>query len=65
MLAAASAPEPKPSIGYITATRLASELDVCLRTISNWVALGLLPPPIKIRGRRYFKIDDVKALLNR
>lgn len=66
MIASTPFPELQPTtLGYIPAAKLADELGVSLRTITNWIANEVLPPPIHIRGRRYFKIADIQARLNR
>jgi hypothetical protein len=65
MIASARFPEPQPSIlGFIPAAKLADELGVSLRTITNWIASEVLPPPIHIRGRRYFKITEIQSWLS-
>jgi hypothetical protein len=66
MLASAPAPDPHvPTTGLISAVRLAEELGISLRTISNWVDANVLPRPTKIRNRRFFKIVDVQSYLAR
>ena len=37
-----------------TSTRVAKRLDRSRRTIERYVKLGILPPPIKIRGKNFF-----------
>jgi predicted DNA-binding transcriptional regulator AlpA len=65
MIASASFPEPQTStLGYVPAAKLAGELGVSLRTITNWIANEVLPQPIHIRGRRYFKIAEIQAWLS-
>jgi hypothetical protein len=65
MIGSTSSPESQPSsLGFIPAAKLADELGVSLRTITNWIANEILPPPIHIRGRRYFKITEIQARLN-
>lgn len=31
-------------------------------TIRRWVTQGMLPPPVKINGRNYWRRSDVNAL---
>jgi hypothetical protein len=58
------APEPTASsLGHIQAAHLADSLDITLRTLDKWVKAKLLPPPVKIRNRRYFKLAEVQAML--
>jgi hypothetical protein len=66
MIASVPAPEHDSSnLDHIPAAKLADELGIALRTLDNWVRAGLLPPPVKIRNRRYFKRSEVQTLLNR
>jgi predicted site-specific integrase-resolvase len=43
---------------------IAQRHDVCIRTVERWIEAGLLPPPMKINGRKYWpagttaKLDD-------
>ena len=43
---------------------LAERHQVCIRTIERWTEAGLLPPPLRIRGRKFWprgtvaKLDD-------
>jgi hypothetical protein len=33
---------------------LAERHKVCVRTIERWVEIGILPPPLRIRGRKFW-----------
>jgi hypothetical protein len=33
---------------------LAERHQVCIRTIERWTEAGLLPPPLRIRGRKFW-----------
>lgn len=49
----------------ITRQQAATLLDVSLRTISNHIRAGLLPPPQSLGGRRvYWKSDIFWAAIN-
>ena len=44
----------KPGAALETSTSLAKRLNRSRRTIERYVKLGILPPPIKIRGKNLF-----------
>ncbi len=33
---------------------LAERHQVCIRTIERWTEAGILPPPLRIRGRKFW-----------
>jgi DNA-binding transcriptional MerR regulator len=48
----------------IPAIKLREEmLNISARTESRWAKAGLLPAPIKIRGRRYYDTDQLNKAL--
>ena len=44
----------KPGAALEASTSVAKRLDRSRRTIERYVKLGILPPPIKIRGKNFF-----------
>ena len=66
MIASAPAPEPQPTphAEIISAAKLADRAGIRLRTVKNWIDAEILPQPIRIRGRRYFRISDVQHLFS-
>lgn len=46
----------------ISRIKLANHFFVTPKTIDKWVKHGELPKPIKIGGRKYFKISDIEKL---
>ena len=44
----------KPGAALESSTSVAKRLDRSRRTIERYVKLGILPPPIKIRGKNFF-----------
>jgi hypothetical protein len=44
----------KPVTALETARRLAERLDRTVRTVDRYVELGILPSPLKIRGKRFW-----------
>jgi hypothetical protein len=58
-LSTATSPEPskdKPAAGTSleTSASVARRLDRSVRTVDRYVELGILPAPIKIRGKRFW-----------
>ena len=51
--------------GYLTEQQLADELDVTIRTLRNWRAVGETPRPTRIGKRLFFARDDCQAWLQR
>jgi hypothetical protein len=50
-----AAPLPKqPVTSLETAARVARRLDRSVRTIDRYVAVGILPEPVRIRGKRFW-----------
>ena len=46
---------PKQSVTSLeTAARVARRLDRSVRTIDRYVAVGILPEPVRIRGKRFW-----------
>jgi hypothetical protein len=51
----AAAPSKQPANTSLeTATTLARRFDRTVRSIDRWVVLGVLPPALKIRGKRFW-----------
>jgi hypothetical protein len=53
----ANIPEPaeRRPAGPLNSTRkLAEQNCVCIRTIERWVDAGILPPPVRINGRKFW-----------
>ena len=44
----------KPTTALESTATMASRFDRCTRTIDRWVAAGVLPEPLRIRGRRFW-----------
>jgi hypothetical protein len=44
----------EPGAALESSTSVAKRLDRSRRTIERYVQLGILPPPIKIRGKNFF-----------
>jgi predicted DNA-binding transcriptional regulator AlpA len=42
---------------------LALQLGVGIRTLDQWIKDGILPKPIKIKNRSYFRQSDVEAAI--
>ena len=49
---------------YETGGALSARLGVCSVTIYRWMRRGLLPTPIKIGARNYYRRDEVESLLS-
>ena len=49
-----SVAEYEPGAALESSTSVAKRLDRSRRTIERYVKLGILPPPIKIRGKNFF-----------
>lgn len=39
----------------------ARRFGVSMRSVDRWLAAGLLPKPIRINGRKYFRLADLEA----
>ena len=54
----ATPPEPEdeqpPPTSLETAATVARRLDLSVRTLDRYIALGILPAPVKIRGKRFW-----------
>jgi len=44
----------EPGTALETSTSVAKRLNRSRRTVERYVKLGILPPPIKIRGKNFF-----------
>ncbi|WP_404830651.1 MerR family transcriptional regulator [Sediminicoccus rosea] len=55
-LSESAVPEPLVTPGHV-----AWLFGICSRTLSNWEQKGVLAP-IRIRGRRYYRPEDVRKL---
>ena len=44
----------RPAGLLVSARRLAERYERSTRTIDRWVEVGVLPPPIYIRGRKFW-----------
>jgi len=44
----------------VTTRRLCERYDVVPRTIDRWLAAGILPPPMRINGLRYWSEDEIE-----
>jgi hypothetical protein len=52
---AAPLPKDKPPVTSLeTSASIARRLDRSVRTVDRYVELGILPAPIKIRGKRFW-----------
>jgi hypothetical protein len=41
--------------GALDPTRVIAERhDVCIRTVERWTDAGILPPPVRINGRKFW-----------
>jgi hypothetical protein len=49
-----SVAEYKPGAALEASTSVAKRLDRSRRTVERYAKLGILPPPIKIRGKNFF-----------
>ncbi len=50
-------------LNLVSRSELAASLGVSDRTIDTWTKQGLLPAPLKIKGRSYFDAEQVKEKL--
>ena len=41
----------------LPARKLAERYDICTKTVDRWVETGILPDPVRIRGRKYWPAD--------
>jgi hypothetical protein len=52
-----------PPTGILLSTRkMADKFSVCMRTIDRWVEAEILPPPKRVRGRRFWPSDTEPRL---
>jgi len=49
----------------LTKADVAEYFDVCVKTVNNHIAQGLLPPPIPFGAKEYWHIDVFHAFLER
>jgi hypothetical protein len=47
-------PQPSPVTSLETARSVARRLDRSVRTVDRYVSVGILPAPVKIRGKRFW-----------
>lgn len=52
-------------IQLVNAATLATMLQVSTRTLSTWSNEGIIPKPVKIKGRVFWDLADVKAAINK
>lgn len=48
--------------GFMSAARAATIFDITLRTLSNWERKGILVPT-RINGKRYYRVSEIRRLL--
>ena len=44
----------RPTGAMISTRLMAERWHVSLRTVERWIEVGVLPPPIRVRGRKYW-----------
>ena len=44
----------RPSIKLHSTRKMAEQNDVSTRTIERWSETGILPPPLRINGRKFW-----------
>ena len=49
------------TVTMLTSKETAKRFQVCPKTISRWVAMGIFPRPLKIGGAVRFRVSDVEA----
>jgi predicted site-specific integrase-resolvase len=58
---------PARSVQLLSTKKIADLNGVCVRTVERWIEAGVLPPPIRIRKRRFWpdgtmpRTDDAAA----
>jgi predicted site-specific integrase-resolvase len=51
---------PRPSL--LSTRRVAEANSVSVRTIERWTDVGILPPPVRINGRKFWPADTTPKL---
>jgi len=54
---ASKAAASNPRISLVTARKIAEANSVSVRTIERWTEDGILPPPVRINGRKFWPAD--------
>jgi predicted site-specific integrase-resolvase len=44
----------KKSNGLLSTKRLAEANSVSVRTVERWTQVGILPPPLRVNGRKFW-----------
>jgi DNA-binding transcriptional MerR regulator len=50
----------QPDSRRLAIRKVRERYDVCGRTIDRWLEKGILPPPIFVRGRRYWELSALE-----
>jgi predicted site-specific integrase-resolvase len=56
-----SATKPTKKKRLLPTRSICERYDIVDRTVDRWVEAGVLPPPLVIRGRRYWHEDEIEA----
>lgn len=49
-----------PEHGYIARSALAKFFHVDVKTLNSWEQKGLIPPPILIGSKKFFKAEEIQ-----
>ena len=52
----------KPQKRFIATQGMRERYGVCDKTLDRWVTNGVLPVPTRIRGRKYWREDELEAV---
>lgn len=54
-----------PTVTLISSANVRRQLDISAMTEWRWRRDGLIPEPVKIRGRCYYKLPEIEAAVTR
>ena len=50
----------EPDDRMLAMKAMSRRYDVSVRTVDRWLADGILPPPVVIGGRKYWRLSQLK-----
>jgi hypothetical protein len=52
--------KPQSRDRLLPVARVRERYSICTRTVDRWLQLGLLPPPLRIRNLRYWRLEALE-----